>query len=223
MTRNLRLSLTILSLGFAIEGAGELYAFLSGGRFRPGVNLLFVFPVAATLTGLLFVWVGQREWSAVHRRRVRQAHTVFGLSVLGAAAGAATVAALVLVPSLGVPLWARVVFGAALGAFLLGTFVTYGLLVVDLVGRPSRAIVLVAQAWAMLVAAFVAATMATDLPSVVALAGRRSLTLPAFVAPLDALASYLFVSYFLLLAAYVDAHRILLRGRSRPVALPPGD
>ena len=62
MTTNLRISLTILSIGFAIEGAGELYSVVSQGRFKPGVNLLFVLPTVMTLAGLLFVWIGRHEW-----------------------------------------------------------------------------------------------------------------------------------------------------------------
>ena len=80
---NLRISLTILSIGFAIEGAGELYSVLSGGTFRPGTWLLLIIPTIATLVGLLFVWIGRHEWNELHRDRVRRAHVVFGLSVVG--------------------------------------------------------------------------------------------------------------------------------------------
>jgi len=41
----------------------------------------------------------------------------------------------------------------------------------------------------------------------------RQPTVPGFVTPIDALASYLFVSYFLLLTAYLDAHRRVSQGR----------
>lgn len=221
MTTNLRVSLTILSLGFGIEGAGELYSFVSHGTFHPGVTLLFVFPLAMTLAGLLFVWIGQHEWNALHRARVRQAHLVFGLSLLGAVVAGGVVGVLLLRPALGFPLAAKVAFGAAVGSLVLGTFVTYALLVFHLVPRPSKALLVASLTWAVIVAGFVGAAIAGNLPAIVGLAAHRSFTTPSFLAPVDALVSYLFVSYFLLLAAYVDAHRTILRGPEGKTAAGP--
>jgi hypothetical protein len=222
MTTNLRVSLTILSLGFGVEGAGELYSFVSHGAFHPGVTLLFALPLAMTLAGLLFVWVGQREWNALHRARVRQAHAVFGLSLLGAVVAGAVVGVLLLRPSLGFPAAARALFGAAVGSLVLGTFVTYALLVFHLVPRPSKALLLASLAWALIVSGLVGAAMAGNLPAIVGLAAHRTFSTPSFLGPVDALVSYLFVSYFLLLAAYVDAHRTVLRGRrGNATALDP--
>jgi uncharacterized membrane protein YidH (DUF202 family) len=215
VTTNTRISLTILSAGFAIEGGAELYAFASHGSYRLGLNFLFLLPTAMTLAGLLFVWVGQHEWNELHRARVRQAHLVFGLSLVGALVAGAVVAVLVAEPSLGAPPWARGVFGAGVGSVVLGTFVTYTLLVFHLVPRPSQALLLASLGWALVVAGFVGSTMATNLPAILDLVARRAFTVPAFLAPVDSLASYLFVSYFLLLAAYVVAHGAIARG---PVA-----
>ncbi len=221
MTTNLRISLTILTVGFAIEGGGELYSVLSGGKFHPGVNLLFLVPIAMTLAGLLFVWVGQHEWNELHRARVRQAHAVFALSLVGAVVAGALLAALVLVPSLGTPLWAEGLFGAAVGSLVLGTFITYTLLIFHLVARPSKALLLASLLWSLLVAGLVGAAIGAHLPTVVGLVQNRSLTLPAFLSPIDALASYLFVSYFLLFAAYLDAHRAVLQGSPTPAPRAP--
>jgi len=212
MTTNLRVSLAILSVGFAIEGGGELYSFVSRGMFHAGVNLLFILPSAMTVAGLLFVWIGRHEWNEMHRTRVRQAHLVFALSLLGALVAGLLIAVLVLVPTWGTPLWARALFGGAVGSLVLGTFVTYALLVFHLVPRPSKAILLASLSWSLLVAGLVGGTLAANLGAIVDLAARRTLTLPAFVEPVDSLASYLFVSYFLLLAAYLDAHRTVARG-----------
>ena len=212
MTTNIRVSFTILSLGFAVEGAAELYSFVSRGTFRPGVTVLFVLPVAMTLAGLLFVWIGQHEWNALHRARVRQAHLVFGLSLLGALVAGAVGATLLLQPALGTPAWARATFGAAVGSLVLGTFVTYALLVFHLVPTRSKALLVASLAWALLVAGLVGAAVGENLPAVLALASHRSFTVPTFIGPVDSLASYLFVSYFLLLAAYVEAHRTIVRG-----------
>lgn len=223
MTTNLRVSLTILTLGFGIEGGSELYSFVSRGAFRPGISVLFALPFAMTVAGLLFVWVGQHEWNALHRSRVRQAHRVFALSLVGALVGGVVLAVLVSGPTLGTPLWARGLFGAAVGSLVLGTFVTYALLVFHLVPRPSKALLLASLAWALLVAAFVGLAMAANLPAIVGLAEHRTLGVPAFFAPVTSLASYLFVSYFLLLAAYLDAHRAVLRGPTTedPSPTPP--
>jgi hypothetical protein len=219
MTTNLRVSLTILSVGFAIEGSGELYSFVSHGAFQPGVNLLFILPVAMTLAGLLFVWVGQHEWNELHRSRVRAAHMVFGLSLLGGGIGAATVGTLAAYPGLGTPLWAQVLFGASVGSVVLGTFITYVYLVFHLVPRPSQAALVGSIGWAIVVAAFIGASMASNLRTVIGLAATRNFSVPTFIGPVDVLASYLFVSYFLLLAAYLDAHRTVARGLG--TTLPP--
>jgi hypothetical protein len=212
MTTNLRLALAIFSIGFAVDGAGDLYSFATHGKFQPGLNLLFLFPVLTTLIGLLFVWIGRHEWSALHHDRVRQAHIVFGLSILGAFVAGAVVAALVLLPSLGVPLWAKVVFGAASCSLILGTFVTYAYLVFHLVGRPSKAVLAASIAWSLLISAFMGEALGAGLPTIVRIAVARQLTLPAFITPVDSLASYLFLSYFLLLAVYAEAHQKVARG-----------
>ena len=52
--------------------AASVYSFLSKGSFHPGMSLLFAVPIAMTLAGLLFVWVGRHEWNELHRSRVRQ-------------------------------------------------------------------------------------------------------------------------------------------------------
>jgi len=224
MTTNLRLSLTILTAGFAIEGAAELYAFLSKGTYHPGVNLLYALPLALTLAGLLFVWIGRHEWNELHHSRVRQAHLVFALSLLGAAVAGALVGVLYAEPWVGAPLWAQAVFGVAVGSLVFGTFVTYALLIFHLVPRPSKALLVGSLGWAMLVGGFVGSTMAANLPTILALARHRTLSVPTFVGPVDSLASYLFVSYFLLLAAYVDAHRTVAQGSppGGPVGAPDG-
>jgi len=73
--------------------------------------------------------------------------------------------------------------------------------------------VLIASAvWALIVSAYIGRVLAGDLPSVLAAIGARSLSVDHLLSPVDYLASYLFVSYFLLFAAYLDAHAIVARG-----------
>src|SRR5208282_88920 len=138
MSTNLRISLTILSIGFAVEGGGEVYSLLTAGAFLPGTSLLFLLPAIVTLLGLLFLVIGRHEWDELHRARVRRANLIFGLSLLAGFVAGVELTLLVSYPSIGAPLWAEVVFGAAAGAFLLGTFVTYAQLVFHLVTRPSK-------------------------------------------------------------------------------------
>lgn len=213
MTANLRASLTILSIGFGIEGIGELYSLLSRGSFKPGASLLFVVPAVVTVAGLLFVWIGRHEWNEIHRARVRHAHLVFGVSLLAGVVAAGTIALLAYLPSLGVPGWAQTLFGGAVGTLVLGTFVTYAVLIFHLVSRPNRAVLLASVVWALVVSALVGETLAANLGSLVGLVQHHTFSSPSFLAPVDTLASYLFVAYFLLLAGYVEAHRTVARGR----------
>jgi uncharacterized membrane protein YidH (DUF202 family) len=214
MSTNLRISLTILSAGFAVEGAGEVYSLLTAGSFLPGTSLLFLLPAVVTLLGILFLLVGRHEWDEVHAARLRRANLIFALSLLAGVVAAVEVVLLAAYPSIGAPLWAAVVFGAAAGAFLLGTFVTYAQLVFHLVTRPSQGALIASALWALIVSIFVAHTLAADLPSILATIGAHSFSIDYLISPVDYLASFLFVSYFLLLAAYVDAHVTVARRRA---------
>jgi hypothetical protein len=214
VSTNLRISLTILSVGFAVEGAGELYSLLTAGSFLPGASLLFLLPSIVTLLGLLFLLIGRHEWDDVHRARVRRANLIFGSSLLAGVVAGGLLAVLVVYPTIGAPLWAEVVFGAAIGAFLLGTFVTYAQLVFHLVTRPSKAALVASALWALVISIFVAQTLAADLPDLLATIGAHSFSVDYLISPVDYLASFLFVSYFLLLTAYIDAHVTVARRRA---------
>jgi hypothetical protein len=223
VTTNLRISLTILSLGFVIEGAGEAYSLLSSGAFLPGTSLVFLASTLVTVLGLLFLFLGRHEWNEMHRARAARTNQIFALSLLGGFVAAAEVAVLAIYPSLGTPLWAEVVFGAAVGSLVLGTFVTYAYLVFHLVRRPSRVVLVAAALWALVVSAYIGKVLAGDLPTILAAVGARSLAVDHLLAPVDYLASYLFVSYFLLFAAYLDAHSVVARGPPARAAIraPP--
>ena len=171
-----------------------------------------------SVLGLLFLFLGRHEWNELHRARAARTNQLFALSLLGAFVAAAEVALLVTYPSLGSPLWAEVLFGAALGSLVLGTFVTYAYLVFHLVGRPSKVVLIAAAVWALVVSAYIGRVIAGDLPSILGAVASRSLTVENLLAPVDYLASYLFVSYFLLFAAYLEAHTVVARGP--PVAAP---
>ena len=222
VTTNLRISLTILSVGFAIEGAGEAYSLLSTGALLPGTSVVFLLSTAVTLLGLLFLFLGRHEWNELHRARAARTNQIFGLSLLGGFVAAGEVAYLAFYPSVGTPFWAEVLFGAALGSLVLGTFVTYAYLVFHLVRDPSKVVLIASAVWALIVSAYIGRDLASDLPTILAAVSSRSLTVEGLVAPVDYLASYLFVSYFLLFAAYLDAHAIVARGppTATPVKIP---
>lgn len=219
MTTNLRISLTILAIGFAIEGGGEAYSLATAGAFLPGTSLLFLLPALVTLLGLMFLLIGRHEWDELHRTRVRQANVIFGLSLLGGFVALIELALLVVYPGVGTPLWAEVLFGTAVGSFVLGTFVTYAQLVFHLVSRPSKAALIASILWALIVSIYVAHALAADLPTILGLIGAHSFSVGVLIAPVDYLASYLFISYFLLLAAYLDAHVTVARGPPTPKKL----
>lgn len=219
MTTNLRISLTILSLGFGIEGTGEAYSLISSGALLPATSVVFLLTTVVTVLGLLFLFLGRHEWNELHRSRAARTNQIFLLSLLGAFVAAAEVLVLVAYPSLGSPVWAEVLFGVALGSVVLGTFVTYAYLVFHLVRRPSKAVLVASAIWALLVSGYIGRILGGDLAVIVAAVANRSLTIEGLLAPVDYLASYLFVSYFLLFAAYLDAHSVVARGP--PAATPP--
>jgi len=219
VTTNLRISLTVLSIGFAIEGGGELYTLATPGVAHPGANIWFVVPAVLSLIGVLFVWIGRHEWNEVHLHRAQSATRIFALSLLGGVVTALLLGLLVAYPSIGTPLWAEVLFGAGLASLLFGTFVTYAYLVFHLVTVPSKVVLAAAVVWALFISAFITLSLASDLPTILGLIRNRTLSVPSFISPVEALVSYLFVSYFLLLAAYFEAHVLVARGR---VADPGG-
>jgi uncharacterized membrane protein YidH (DUF202 family) len=214
MSTNLRISLTILSVGFAIEGSGEVYSLLTAGSFLPGTSLLFLLPAVVTLLGLLFLLIGRHEWDEVHRARLRRANLIFALSLLAGFVAGVEVTFLALYPSVGAPLWAEVLFGMAAGSFLLGTFVTYAQFVFHLVTRPSKVALVASTFWALVMSALIGQTLAADLPSILGLISAHSFSIDYLISPVDYLASFLFISYFLLLGAYVDAHITVARRRA---------
>ena len=225
LATNLRISLTVLSLGFAVEGAGEAYSLLSTGALLPGTSVVFLLSTAVTVLGLLFLFLGRHEWNELHRARAARTNQIFLLSLFGGFVAVAEVAYLSYYPSIGTPFWAELLFGTALGSLVLGTFVTYAYLVFHLVRSPSKAVLVASALWALIVSAYIGRDLAADLPALLSAVANRSLTVEGLLAPIDYLASYLFVSYFLLFAAYLDAHAVVARGRPpapvrRPVAAP---
>ena len=221
MTTNLRISLTVLSIGFGIEGAGEAYSLLSSGAFLPGTSLVFLASTVVTLLGLLFLFLGRHEWNEIHRSHAARTNQIFALSLAGGVIAAVEVGILAYHPSIGTPVWAEVLFGTSLASLVFGTFATYAYLVFHLVRTPSRVVLVASALWALAVSAYIGRVLAGDLPAVLAAIAARSLTFDSLLSPVDYLASYLFVSYFLLFAAYLDAHTVVARGPPTDAARVP--
>ncbi len=213
MTRNLRIALTILSVGFALEGTEELYSLLTASSRVPGASALFVLPVLLAVVGLALVWVGKDEWDVVHRAHARKAGLLFVGSLTAGFVAIGIPALLYAAPGLGTPVWAEAIFGGAAGSLGFGLFLVYGSLVYHLASGISRIAILLAVAWSLVVAVDISLLLARNLSAIVLLVNHPTVTVPAFVSDAELLVSYLFVSYFLLLGAYVEVHVAVARGR----------
>jgi hypothetical protein len=222
MTRNdLRIALTVLSVGFALEGTAQLYEFLHPGSIVFGESGLFALPFLLAFAGLIFVWIGCDEWwKDVHQGRARTATRIFVATVLGGFVAAGLVVGLVEEPSIGTPLWAQLVFGGAIASLVFGTLATCAYLLYHLVSRPTRLALHFALAWGLIVSGVVGAVFASHLAEILTLPSQRTVEIPAFVASVGIFLSYLFVSFFLLFAASVEAHIAVVRGTAREPNAP---
>lgn len=221
MTARLRLALTIFSIGFLVEGLGDLYAFVTRAAVLPGGSFLVYFAPAFTLVGLLSLWLGRHEWNEAHAGRVRHAHLAFGVAVaLAAVAAVPLVAADLLGTSVGGS-YSPLVFSAAVAGLLWFGYLTYALAAGHLAGPVGRVLVVLALAWAAFVA-FLLAGVAQDLfPRLVQAVTGRTVTTPGLIDPFTAQLSILFVTYLLLFGAFVDAHRRVVRGDAAGGRAPP--
>ncbi|MCI4318554.1 MAG: hypothetical protein L3J87_00970 [Thermoplasmata archaeon] len=222
MTVNLRLSLTIFSVGFAIEGVGSLYSFLTHTSELPGQGFLLYLSPVFTVVGLLFLFLGRREWGELHQRRVRHAHLTFLLVAAFFVLAVIPIGVYTyLVTGATPPYWVTIEFGAAVGAMFLFAYVTYFLIVVHLLGAAGKAAVMLALAWSMVVSIRVGLGVAGTFPTYLLAARTRVLSTSGLAGPIITELSLLFVAYFLYLFAFVDAHRRILRQGTPPGSAPP--
>jgi hypothetical protein len=66
--------LSVLMLGFALEGGTEVYQFLERGNLVQGA-LEYSATLATTLFGFYLMFLGLREWHAFHPKHVRRVRT----------------------------------------------------------------------------------------------------------------------------------------------------
>ena len=212
MTANLRASLAVFSIGFAIEGSGEFYAWVThSAGFSTGGILIALGP-AFTVLGLLFLWMGRHEWNEIHHQRVKHAHRAFGLAIVSFIAAAGPLAYYTVYAQAQPPLWVAYEFGGAVGSLLLFSFVTYFLVIYHLVGLGGRGTLLASLAWSIGVSGWAGITIGGELGTYISWARGGSLNVSALAGPLTGIFGYFFLSYFLLFAAYADAHRRVARG-----------
>jgi len=220
---NLRLSLTIFSLGFAVEGAGALYTILSHQTALPGGSTLLLLSPAFTVVGLLALFIGRHEWNEVHARRVRHAHLSFGVAVLlGALAAVPVVLFGVITPTSSPPALASLLFATALGGSFLFGYGTYVLVVFHLLGRVGQTVVVLALvSAAIVIGGLMVPSVAAHLGTYVSAVRSRVLSGSTLSTPITASLGWLFAAYFLFFAAFIAAHHRVARGLAKDPAASP--
>jgi len=207
MVSKLRLTLAILSLGFAIEGTIEAYTYLSRSYRLPYAALIFVLGPFVTLAGILVLWMGRREWNDLLSRRFRHAHRTFGLSLLALIVALALLVWYSYSSTAPISWRASWGFGAAVTASVLLTFATYVLIALHLTGMVGKALLLLALGWASVVSFWIGQALAQDFGAIVLVLQTRTLADESLSASIAGVESYLALTYALLLIAYVDAFR----------------
>ena len=219
MVSKLRLTLAILSLGFAIEGLIEAYTYLSRSYRLPYAASIFILGPFITLAGILVLWMGRHEWNDLLSRRFRHAHRTFAFSLL-----ALIVAVALLVwysySSAPVPSWVSWGFGAAVMVSLLLTFATYVLIAWHLTTLVGKALLLLALGWAAVVSFWFGQVLAQDLGAIVLVLQTRTLADGSLSASIAGVESYLALSYALLVIAYIDAFRGIPAESPKPPSAP---
>lgn len=215
--RSARHALQVVILGFAVEGATELYQFLERGNLVQG-PLAYYTTLATTLLGFYLMFLGFREWHAFHpkARPIRTAISPvrrywFGLSLF--AGGTAMTAALNLVLGSGdpgsAPFWLAWPVGGIL-VLAFGNFF-FGL---RRLARPwgtsgGAALGWVAFAWSLGVGAVAGLAVGERVVALLTEFVTNWVALVASFAPIVVAMSPLSVSYALLIWAYWPLSRVV--------------
>jgi uncharacterized membrane protein YidH (DUF202 family) len=218
MPPNLRLSLTIFTVGFALEAGEDAYHLLPGATTVVSGTALFLIGAVTTLLGLIFLTLGRHEWNELHHARVRHAHLTFLVVVLLAAAAAIPTAFYAYEPNLAIPAWITYEIAAAIAASLFFTFILYAIIVYHLLGTAGRGLLVAALVAAVPVVAIVGYYIAGDIPSYLATVRSSPTKLTSLIEPVLSYLSYMFIAYALFAVAFIDAHRRVARGLEPPTA-----
>jgi len=219
MTVNLRRSLAVFAIGFAVEGFGGLAALLLGGStLIERRDLLLLTPIFS-LVGLTFLWMGRHEWSELHRRRVGHAHGAFIGSVVAIALAAAPVIYLSAIGGPPPPAWASAEFAVAIAIVFALTFVTYALVAAHLVGPVGRIAMALGLLWAFILSALIGLALSAQLSPLVRQIVDRSPAVAPIVNAIGFLDSLLAFSYIALFVAFLDAHARVRAGGGAEASL----
>jgi uncharacterized membrane protein YidH (DUF202 family) len=207
MVSKLRLTLAILTIGFAIEGAMEAYAYVSRSYRLPYAAVIFILGPFVTLAGILVLWMGRNQWNDLLSRRFRHAHRTFGLSLVALVAGVGLLGWSSYGSAAPVSWWVSWGFGAALMASLFLSFATYVLLALHLTGWVGKALLLLALGWAAVVSFWMGQVLAQDFGAIIRDLQTRTLANGSLNATVAGFGSYFALTYALLIIAYLDAFR----------------
>jgi uncharacterized membrane protein YidH (DUF202 family) len=216
MAPNLRLSLSIFTVGFLIEAGVNGYDVLTGTPTGRTGEILFIIGALATVVGVTFLTIGRHEWNELHKQRVHHAHLTFILTVLLALAAAGPVAYYAYMTSVAIPSWLAYEVGAAVAGSLFFSFVLYAIIVHHLLGRAGRVILGLALVAAIPVVGIVGYHIAGGLPVYLTTVRMSPTKLVALIEPLAVYLDYMFLAYGLFAVAFIDAHRRVAKG-----LLPP--
>jgi hypothetical protein len=206
LTVNLRLSLTIFKIGFAVQSAGGFVALASHSSQLPlHGDLLLLSPLFSAL-GILFLWLGRHEWNHLHHRRVGHASLAFAASLVAIVLAVVPIAYLSTVGSTNPPGWLAVEFGAAIAVVFSATFVTYALVASHLVGLPGRVAMGLGLAWSILISALIGLALSPQLQTISRDVVSRSPAIAPIAQPITLLDALLGFGYLAFFVAFVDAH-----------------
>jgi uncharacterized membrane protein YidH (DUF202 family) len=216
MAPNLRLSLSIFTVGFLIEAGENAYDVLTGTSSGRTGEVLFLIGALATVLGITFLTIGRHEWNELHKQRVHHAHLTFLLTVLLVVAAAGPVAYYAYMGSLAIPGWLAYEVGAAVAGSLFFSFVLYAVIVHHLLGTTGRIILALALVAAVPVVGIVGYHVAGGLPIYLSTVRSSPTKLVALIEPIATYLSYMFLAYGLFAVAFIDAHRRVAKGLPPP-------
>lgn len=212
MTVNLRLSLTVFTLGFAAESVSGFITLATGATELPFHGLVLALTPAFSALGILLLWLGRHEWNELHRRRVGHVNAAFAATIVATVCAGVPVAYFGLAGGTGSG-WVGLEFGAAVAVIFAVTFVTYALVAGHLVGRVGKVAMGVGLAWAVVVSGLIGLALTPEFGTIVRLVGARSLAVGGLFRPILLLDALLAFSYLAFFVAFLDAHHRVAVGR----------
>jgi hypothetical protein len=218
VTVNLRVSLTVFKIGFAVESASGFAALFTNSTQLPFHGAVVLLSPVFSGLGILFLWVGREEWNQLHRSRVTHTNRAFGVTLLAAALAAAPIAYLTAVGAPQPPWWLGIEFGIAVALIFGFTFVTYALLAAHLVGRLGEIAMGVGLAWSLILSGAIGLVLAGQLHPIVQTISSRSLAISSIFDPITLLNALLAFSYLAFFLAFTDAHYRVAVGLGPPDA-----